>query len=142
MQRIFSTFPNGWPGGGLLLLRIAGSVPLFVVGMSRLWGEPADVALWLQILSSVSGALLLTGFWTPFAAVLQAFIAAMFAVAGPSFEWLHLVHALIGLSLVMLGPGYWSIDARLYGRKRIDLGHSQRRTSPPPRPREHEPGDS
>jgi hypothetical protein len=30
--------------------------------------------------------------------------------------------ALIGMSLVMLGPGSWSIDARLYGRKRIDLG--------------------
>lgn len=31
--------------------------------------------------------------------------------------------ALIGVSLVMLGPGAWSIDARVYGRKRIDLGH-------------------
>jgi hypothetical protein len=33
---------------------------------------------------------------------------------------------LIGLSLVMLGPGSWSIDARLYGRKRIYLDRSRR----------------
>jgi hypothetical protein len=28
---------------------------------------------------------------------------------------------MIGLSLAMLGPGAWSIDARLFGRKRIDV---------------------
>src|SRR5688572_25952903 len=142
MQRIFSTFPDGWPGCGLLLLRIAGSMPLLVVGLSRLWAEPADVALWVRILSCVSGALMLAGFWTPFAAAVQVLLAGLFSFSGAGFEWTHLVHALIGLSLLMLGPGYWSIDARLYGRKRIDLGHPQRRTSPPPRPREHEPGDS
>lgn len=142
MQRIFSTFPDGWPGCGLLLLRIAGSVPLFVVGMSRLWGEPGDVALWLRIFSCVSGALILAGSWTPFAAALQVILEGMFAFAGTAFEWTHLIHALIGLSLMMLGPGYWSIDARLYGRKRIDLGHSQRRTSLPSPPSGREPGDS
>lgn len=135
MQRIFSTFPDGWPGCGLLLLRIAGSAPLFVIGISKLWGEPADAALWLRILSCVSGALMLVGFWTPFAAALQVMLEGMFCLGGAAFEWAHLIHALIGLSLMMLGPGYWSIDARLYGRKRIDLGQSQRRTG------EHEPPD-
>ena len=135
MQRIFSTFPDGWPGCGLFLLRVAGSAPLFVIGISRLWGEPADAALWLRILSCVSGALMLVGFWTPFAAALQVLLEGIFSIGGTAFEWTHLIHALIGLSLMMLGPGYWSIDARLYGRKRIDLG-SQRRTS------EREPRDS
>jgi putative oxidoreductase len=135
MQRIFSTFPDSWPGFGLLLLRVAGSAPLFVIGLSRLWAEPADAALWIRILSCVSGALMLVGFWTPFAATLQVLVEGIFAVGGATFEWTHLIHALIGLSLMMLGPGYWSIDARLYGRKRIDLGHPQRRTS------EREPRD-
>lgn len=100
------------------------------------------MALWLLILSCVSGALLLAGFWTPFAAALQVILDGMFAFAGMAFEWPHLIHALIGLSLVMLGPGYWSIDARLYGRKRIDLSHSQRRTTIDSRPSKREPGDS
>lgn len=136
MQRIFSTFPDGWPGRGLLLLRVAGSVPLFVIGISRLWGEPADAALWIRILSCISGGLMLVGFWTPFAAALQVMLEGIFAVGGAAFGWPHVLHALIGLSLMMLGPGYWSIDARLYGRKRIDLGQPQRRTS------EREPRDS
>jgi uncharacterized membrane protein YphA (DoxX/SURF4 family) len=134
MQRIFSTFPDGWPGYGLLLLRVAGSVPLLVVGVAQLGAEPADIALWLRILGCVSGVLMLAGFWTPLAAALQAILHALFVVSGAAFEWTHLVHASIGLSLVMLGPGYLSIDARLYGRKRIDL-------SSLPQPNKREPRD-
>ncbi|WP_129781831.1 DoxX family protein [Peristeroidobacter soli] len=126
MQRIFSTFPDKWPGRGLLLLRIAGSVPLFVVGLSKLWGDPADIAVWIRVLSCVSATLLLAGFWTPFAATLQALLEAWLSCAGTAFEWTHLIHAFIGLSLLMLGPGYWSVDARRYGRKRIVLEYSQR----------------
>ena len=141
MQRIFSTFPDGWPGCGLLLLRIAGGVPLFIVGTAKLWGAPDEVALAVRIFSCLLGALMLAGFWTPFAAALQATLEGVLAFAGTAFEWTHLIHALIGLSLVMLGPGSWSIDARLYGRKRIDLGHPQRRANTPSRPREPDAGD-
>ncbi|MET0532676.1 MAG: hypothetical protein ABW171_00485 [Steroidobacter sp.] len=119
-----------------MLLRVACSLPLLVLGMSRLWGEPADAALWIRILSCVSGALMVAGFWTPFAAVFQVILEGMFAVAGTAFDGTHLTHALIGLSLVMLGPGYWSIDARLYGRKRIDLDNLLRQAS------ERDPRDS
>jgi len=136
MQRIFSTFPDSWPGCGLLLLRVAGSAPLFAIGISRLWAEPADAVLWIRMLSCVSGALMLVGLWTPLAAALQVLLEGIFAIGGTTFEWAHLIHALMGVSLMMLGPGYWSIDARLYGRKRIDLGQSQRRTG------EREPRDS
>ncbi|HEX8765158.1 MAG TPA: hypothetical protein VF740_08355 [Candidatus Acidoferrum sp.] len=33
----------------------------------------------------------------------------------------HLLLAVLGASLAMLGPGAWSVDARLFGRKRIDI---------------------
>jgi len=122
MQRIFSTFPSGWPGCGLLLVRAASSVPLFVVGTAELWGEPVDAALWVRLMSCLSGALLVAGFWTPFAASFQAILEGTLAFSGTAFASTHVTHALIGVSLVMLGPGSWSIDARLYGRKRIDLG--------------------
>jgi hypothetical protein len=29
--------------------------------------------------------------------------------------------AALGVSLVMPGPGAWSVDARLFGRKQIDI---------------------
>ena len=104
----------------MLLLRIAASMPMIVTGMAQLSGGPVE-ALWIRLCGFLLGALLLAGFWTPFAASLQALLQALLAFTGTAFEWTHLIHALIGLSLVMLGPGYWSIDARLYGRKRIDL---------------------
>ena len=33
----------------------------------------------------------------------------------------HLLLAILGISLAMLGPGAWSIDALIFGRKRITV---------------------
>jgi len=38
---------------------------------------------------------------------------------------MQISRAAIAVSLVMLGPGAWSIDRRLFGRKRIDLPAKQ-----------------
>jgi uncharacterized membrane protein YphA (DoxX/SURF4 family) len=69
---------------------------------------------------------MLAGLWTPVAASCQAILQGVFVFAGETFESTHLIFTLISLSLLMLGPGSFSIDARLYGRKRIDLGRSPR----------------
>jgi uncharacterized membrane protein YphA (DoxX/SURF4 family) len=45
------------------------------------------------------------------------------ALSGSGFE--HIVRGMIGLSVAMLGPGAWSVDARLFGRKRIDVTELQ-----------------
>ena len=48
LQRLFSTFPNSWPGFGLLLLRLGVGIALIYLGMSRLFstpGGPITVAL-------------------------------------------------------------------------------------------------
>ena len=122
MQRIFSTFPNSWPGGGLLLLRFVTATPLLVAAISIWSGVPNAISLFLRLIGAVSAALILLGLWTPFGATLQAMIEGWRSFAGGTFDIDHAMHTLIGLSLVMLGPGRWSVDARLYGRKRIDVG--------------------
>jgi uncharacterized membrane protein YphA (DoxX/SURF4 family) len=43
--------------------------------------------------------------------------------------WIHIFLAIVAVSTAMLGPGAWSIDARLFGRKRIDLNSRGRRPS-------------
>jgi uncharacterized membrane protein YphA (DoxX/SURF4 family) len=121
MQRLFSTFPNGWPGCGLLLLRATCGVPLLVIGTAQLGEWPVDSATWIRVFSGLTGALILAGLWTPLAASCHTVLQGVVAFAGEAFASTHLLLALIGLSIVMLGPGSWSIDARLYGRKRIDL---------------------
>jgi uncharacterized membrane protein YphA (DoxX/SURF4 family) len=122
MQRLFSAFPNGWPGCGLVLLRVICGTPLLAIGTAQLWAWPIDSLLWCRLFSCLAAALILAGLWTPLAASCLAMLQGVLAFAGEGFAT-HLILALIGVSLVMLGPGAWSIDARLYGRKRIDLGH-------------------
>jgi putative oxidoreductase len=123
MQRLFSTFPNGWPGCGLLLLRVSCGAPLLFLGTAKLCGWSADSILWLRLIGGVTAALILAGLWTPLAAACQAVIQSVIAIVGDGFASTHLILALVGISLVMLGPGAWSMDARIYGRKRIDLSH-------------------
>jgi putative oxidoreductase len=33
----------------------------------------------------------------------------------------HVLLAILSISLALLGPGAWSIDAHIFGRKRIDI---------------------
>lgn len=67
------------------------------------------------------GASLLAGMWTPIAGTLLAIIEVWFAVTQAGRAEMYLPLAALGVSLVMLGPGAWSVDARLFGRKRIDI---------------------
>jgi putative oxidoreductase len=123
MQRLFSAFPNGWPGCGLLLLRVSCGAPLLFIETARPWEWPVDSFFWMRLSGVLTAVLILAGWWTPLAASCQALFQVVLAFAADTFASTHLIFALIGVSLVMLGPGAWSIDARIYGRKRIDLGH-------------------
>jgi uncharacterized membrane protein YphA (DoxX/SURF4 family) len=63
---------------------------------------------------------LLLGFLTPIAGITIAVaeVWVFFAFSGNSFAAITL--ATLGLTLAMIGPGMWSIDARLYGRKHLE----------------------
>jgi putative oxidoreductase len=112
-------FPGGWPGAGLLVLRLAAAAWLFV-GISTLGGVSHSWRHALQFAILTVGILLLVGLWTPIAGALQAIIQ-LGTIFTPANAILHVLPAALGVSLVMLGPGAWSVDARLFGRKRIDI---------------------
>jgi uncharacterized membrane protein YphA (DoxX/SURF4 family) len=113
-------FPGGWPGAGLLLLRLAGAVPLLVGGCSEFLGRHHG-GLYMGSVTIGVGASLLAGLWTPITGTLLAIIEVWFAVTQADRAEMYLPLAALGVSLVMLGPGAWSVDARLFGRKRIDI---------------------
>jgi putative oxidoreductase len=112
-------FPGGWPGAGLFVLRLAAAIPLLIGGGSESLGMPPD-AVYMRFIGVGVGSLLLAGLWTPVAGALQAMIEVWMGLSRGG-GGVHLLLVAFGASLVMLGPGAWSVDARLFGRKRIDI---------------------
>jgi len=121
MQRLFTTFPNGLPGAALLLLRMVSAVPVILDSLGFLWERPAPTGTWLSLIGLLPATVVLLGIWTPIAALAQAVIELSLALSTPALADLHLTRAAVGLALAGMGPGAWSLDARLYGRKRIDI---------------------
>jgi putative oxidoreductase len=118
MQRLFSTFPNSWPGLGLLILRFAAGLSLAAV--AHVAGDLAGTAsLFARCVVGGVAGLVCIGLWTPLVAVAGSAIQVIVITFGRRFELSLMVCAALGLSLAMLGPGAWSVDARLFGRKRI-----------------------
>ncbi len=140
MQRLFSTFPNGWPGSGLLLLRLAVGIALISFGISGFLaasGEP--VALARDSIEAAGAIFLILGLWTPAAGALIALDELWIALSllsspsggPPDGHWNHVFLAVLTAGVAMLGPGAWSVDARLFGRKRFDMADGTRGRKPP-----------
>jgi putative oxidoreductase len=118
MQRLFSTFPNSWPGGGLLILRIAAATATILCAFGTPLQDLSGKVF--QVIASTTGALLLIGLWTPVAGLLQVCVGLTSSFHDtPGLSQILL--SALGLGLSMTGPGAWSIDARLFGRKQIDF---------------------
>ena len=125
MQRLFSTFATGWPGVGLLLLRMLIAVALIHFGIAGVFTPPPATLVLLQIIGAVAGTLLLIGLWTPVAGTLAAIVKAWVAYSRYSTHsgdpWISIILTVLGVALAMIGPGAWSIDARLFGRKHVNF---------------------
>jgi uncharacterized membrane protein YphA (DoxX/SURF4 family) len=132
VQRLFSTFPNSWPGIGLLLLRISLTISLLVFLTSGLSaGNPSEsISLARDLIAALAGLFLIAGLWTPVMGILVAideiWIALSSYSSGREEAWVHILLAILSVSVAMLGPGAWSIDARLFGRKRFDIDRTKR----------------
>jgi uncharacterized membrane protein YphA (DoxX/SURF4 family) len=115
MQRLFSMFPGGLPGCGLVVLRLAvmGSLWLDATGHFVVPSAPVlRVALGgLSILLSLG---LLTSLTTVLGAIPNLTVLASSVANGLETPLLHLA---VSVVLVLLGPGAYSIDARLFGRR-------------------------
>jgi hypothetical protein len=64
--------------------------------------------------------LLLAGLWTPLAGTAVALVELCILVIGTPEPLLSVALATLGATLAMIGPGAWSADALLFGRKHIE----------------------
>jgi len=98
-------------------MRLVGGTAFVARAVATPQSEPST-AMAAAVLAIVAGLFLLAGLWTPIAGSLVAAIGIWFAFthADPLSSVLL---ATIGAALALVGPGAWSIDARLFGWKRI-----------------------
>jgi len=115
VQRLFSNFADGWPGAGLLMQRLLIGAALLACAATAHGGTVAAP----QVIGALAGLLLMAGLWTPFAGVVAACAEAWVAFSAPAHPAIPAALAVLGLTLALIGPGEWSVDARLYGRKHI-----------------------
>jgi uncharacterized membrane protein YphA (DoxX/SURF4 family) len=126
LQRLFSTFADGWPGIGLLCQRFLTAIALIHYTVRLLGEAPQSLLIVPHMIGAVAGALLFVGFWTPLAGTVVAIAEIWIVFSQPGDRWFHVILAILGATIAMIGPGAWSIDARLFGRKHIQTsGHSK-----------------
>ena len=116
LQRLYSTFARGWPGIGLLCLRLIAALTVFTVGGAHFTLAPS---LLRTVIPGLAALLICVGLWTPIAGGALVIFELWAAFSGNGNFWAEILLAAISAALAMLGPGAWSIDARLFGRKRL-----------------------
>lgn len=117
LQRLFSAFPNSWPGRGLLLQRVVSAAFLFCPGLMQ--ASPSAL-ICPHVIAAYAGILLLLGLWTPVCGTLIAVVEVWVFLCSRDGN-LPLMLATSAATLAMTGPGAWSIDARLFGRKHFEF---------------------
>jgi putative oxidoreductase len=121
VRRFISNFVGGRPALGLLLIRIAAGIALAIDGKARVqFGEPL-LPLTLGLLEMSVGAVLIAGLWTPLAGILSIALSVSEILVFHDTLCPAILLACMGAGLALIGPGALSVDAWLFGLKRIDI---------------------
>ncbi len=111
-------------------MRLSAGLALVVQAVSALLAGPPLGAVLFQALSISLGILVLAGLWTPVAGTLVA-AEALWNVFSSGDPWRWIMLATLGAALALIGPGAWSMDARLFGWRRLEIRDRKSQDSPP-----------
>jgi hypothetical protein len=113
-------FPTGLPGIGLIAVRVTVAAMLLVDGSPY----AAPQSMGRAIGSLVAAVCLVFGILTPYAAAFAGCLEFWRLCTRDSVDLFHLIAA-IGV----LGPGAYSVDNKIFGRRLVNLPHGSERNS-------------
>jgi uncharacterized membrane protein YphA (DoxX/SURF4 family) len=121
VRRLFSTFARGWPGVGLLVLRVAAGSSLIARAILVLGNTLTFEIGFFQLFIATAGLLLIIGLWTPVVATVMVLLELWRIISRHGDPASDILLCALAFAIALLGPGAWSVDARLFGWKRIEI---------------------
>ncbi len=117
VQRLFTMFPTGAAGISLLVMRVSVAATLLLLVLAA---GVAPFTWWeLTAVTAVTIALCLGLYSSVFMAAGAIFEIAILSTLRGNDALHLLVSVCMTLSMIVLGPGAYSVDAKLFGRRRV-----------------------
>jgi uncharacterized membrane protein YphA (DoxX/SURF4 family) len=120
LRPLYPSFGDALPSLGLLLLRVATGTALAVHCWQALESGSLEL-ITVHLIAMAVGMLLLMGLWTRIIGVTVVAVELLGAYSHNCNLWLSVLLSSLGAALSLLGPGRWSVDARISGWKRIKI---------------------
>jgi hypothetical protein len=111
-------FPTGTAGVALLVLRVLVAATL----VDDAIGHWALSSFWILLGFAVPAMFLCVGFLTPYCSVMSCLMQIGVLIVSGDHKDLQLVNSVLESAiLAVLGPGAYSIDARIFGRRLLTV---------------------
>jgi hypothetical protein len=108
-------FPQGGPGFGLLLLRLAVAA-MFALNVTHRFDFSSSALYWLVVsLIILISLALVMGFLTAILSIVACVAAVANLFLGDQMDPIYILRIFTSAALFLLGPGAYSVDARLFG---------------------------
>jgi hypothetical protein len=112
-------FPTGTAGVALFVLRVSIAATLVVDGTAH-W--PMLTSFWVFLGFAIPAVCLCFGLLTPYVSALSCIIQLGVLIAARGDNRFHLIISILTSGiLAVLGPGAYSIDARIFGRRLLTV---------------------
>jgi hypothetical protein len=110
-------FPTGAAGVALVLLRVSVAATLFIIILPQ--GSPV-AHIWESAGLGLLGVSICLGLFTPVSSIACCLIETAMLLDTRDLAFIPLVSSiLVAASLGLLGPGAYSLDARMFGRRLV-----------------------